>query len=71
MNRPEPKKGTRAWREIPFECPECGVQPVSVHTEYQEDGWATDGDAVRCDECGTHGRISVAEVDDMWVEWDI
>ena len=71
MNRPEPKKGTRAWREIEFECPECGAYPVSACTVWLEDGWATDGDPVRCDECGTHGQIAADEGDYMWVEWDI
>ena len=48
-----------AWKDWPEECPECGG-PLQVFSDEPEDGWACDGDKVRCidPECGTTGQIS-------------
>ena len=48
-----------AWKDWPEDCPECGG-PLQVFSDHPEDGWARDGDTVRCidSECGTTGQIS-------------
>jgi hypothetical protein len=48
------------WKEWPEDCPECGGS-LEVFTRHTEDGWAGDGDTVRCvdPECRTTGHISV------------
>ena len=47
------------WKEWPEDCPECGMA-LEVFTNEAEDGYACDGDKVRCidPECGTTGQIS-------------
>ena len=48
-----------AWKDWPEDCPECGG-PLQVFSDDPEDGWAYDGDKVRCidPECGTTGQIT-------------
>lgn len=48
------------WKGWPEDCPECGG-PLEVFTRHAGDGWAGDGDTVRCvdPECGIAGHISV------------
>jgi len=46
------------WKDWPEGCPECGcgLQALTTHAE---EGWATDGDPVRCTYCGATGSIDV------------
>jgi hypothetical protein len=56
-----------AWKDWPEDCPECGGS-LQVFTDDPREGWATDGDSVRCvdPECGATGHISADAEDDCY-----
>ena len=62
------------WKDWPEDCPECGGE-LQVFSDSPEDGWACDGDKVRCidPECGTTGQIS-ADAEEcchaVFLDWD-
>lgn len=45
------------WKEWPEECPDCPGD-LEVFSDDYRDGWAWDGDPVRCCNCGIEGYIS-------------
>jgi N6-adenosine-specific RNA methylase IME4 len=55
------------WKEWPESCPECGWS-LEVFSEDHRDGWAIDGDPVRCvnEECKAKGHISADAEDDCY-----
>ena len=55
------------WRPFDGECDHCGCGS-EVLTASGRDGFAYDGDLVRCDECGFPGTL-VVEEDDVWIHW--
>jgi hypothetical protein len=56
---------TPAWKDWPEDCPECG-SALEVLSGDPRDGWATDGDPVRCTECPAIGYISCDPEDNCY-----
>jgi len=53
------------WKEWPEDCPECGGSLEVLSDDYRE-GWAADGDQVRCTDCKAAGYISCDAEDNIY-----
>ena len=56
------------WRDYESACPYCACQ-ATVFTMSGIDGWAFDGEAVRCEGCGTGGVLHVVNGGGV-IKWD-
>jgi hypothetical protein len=56
----------KQWRHWADECGECGGD-AEILTDQTEEGWADDGDALRCTDVGCGATGSVCVMDEDWV----
>ncbi len=65
---------SKEWKELIFdECFECGnsLEVLTNDGEITPNGQlVTDGDEVRCCECGEKGHICVDEETPAYISWD-
>ena len=56
----------KIWKPWPDQCDNCGSDTEIFTEESLEDGYAYDGDEVRCVECGAVGQWSVYDEDEAY-----
>ena len=58
----------KQWRQFEDHCPECDTL-AEVHTHFNMDNWATEGDDAKCPNCGLKGKVQVIDEDVACVDW--
>jgi len=59
----------KMWDNPDDTCPSCDSIP-EVLTSETRNGYAVDGDSVRCPECDTRGVMMVTATEQIEVMWD-
>jgi len=56
------------WVEFCENC-ECGNDTAEVFTD-MPNGWFSEGDKARCEDCGRTGFVSVYDAESVAIHWD-